>query len=288
LEECLNQASRGAKQRPGARTLAIRVLVGVVLIPVVLLVTHIGGPAYAGFVAVLAALGAFEFTGMAARAGWRPSRLAAIVGSACGVLSFDFGEGALPLLVLTCLVGVVLVERMVRSDREHYFTGVGATLIGAAYSGWLLGYFVWLRHLEPGPGGSGASLVYFVLVITWAYDSVAYLAGSLVGRHKLIPRVSPSKSIEGTVGGLVGATVAGLASQATFAPFFGRAEAAILGLALGVIAQAGDLVESMMKRSMGAKDSSKMIPGHGGFLDRFDSLLFTGPAFYLYLRLAAW
>ncbi|MFZ1946356.1 MAG: phosphatidate cytidylyltransferase [bacterium] len=288
MEECLHEASRDAKQRPTARTLAVRVLVGVVLIPVVLLVTHIGGLAYTGFVAALAALGAYEFTGMAARAGWRPSRPAAVVGSACGVLSFHFGNGALPIHVLTCLVGVVLVERMVRSAREHYLTGVGATLIGAAYAGWLLGYFVWLRRLEPGAAGSGAFLVYFVLVITWAYDSVAYLVGSLVGRHKLLPRVSPSKTVEGTAGGLVGAVVAGLASQATFAPFFGRVEAAILGLALGVIAQAGDLVESMMKRAMGAKDSSNMIPGHGGFLDRFDSLLFAGPAFYLYLRLAAW
>ena len=295
MEECLHPASPGAKRGPGWRTLAVRVLVGVVLVPLVLLLAHVGGPVYVAFVAALAALGAFEFTGMAARAGLRPSRPIAIIGSACGVLAFSFGDAAVPIHVLTCLVAVVLVERMVRSDREHYLAGVGATLIAAVYTGWLLGYFVWLRCLAPaqvgaseaGLLGSGARLVYFVLVVTWTYDSVAYLVGSLAGRHKLVPRVSPSKTVEGTAGGLIGAAVAGLVCAATFAPFFGRLEATVLGLTLGAVAQAGDLVESMIKRALGAKDSSNLIPGHGGFLDRFDSLLFAGPAFYLYLRVVA-
>jgi phosphatidate cytidylyltransferase len=269
-------------------------MVGVVLIPVVLGVTHLGGLVYALFVALLAALGAYEFTAMAQRSGWHPARVLSVVGAAALCLSFHFGRGALPGLVLTALLGLTFLERLARSSKEHYLAGTASTLLGAVYSGWLLGYFIWLRALGADlPGAAegglepGTAFVYLVLIVTWSYDSFAYLAGSLLGKHKLIPKISPSKTVEGMVGGLVGAAAAALVSAATFAPFLGLAEAVALGLGLGVAAQVGDVVESMFKRSAGAKDSSNLIPGHGGFLDRFDSLLFTGPVMYFYVRLIA-
>jgi phosphatidate cytidylyltransferase len=303
LEESQHRENHG-RSRPAGRILAVRVAVGAVLIPVVLGITYLGGVPFALFIGLLAALGSYEFCQMAARAGWQPSRLVGIVGSACLAVAFNFRSGAFPGLVLGALLLVVLAERIVRSTKEQYLTSLSATFMGIIYTGWLLGFFVWLRNLPCGPGSlaragaqacacsafpagrfeCGTLLVYFVLVLTWSYDTFAYLVGSLVGRHKMFGRISPSKTTEGTLAGLCGCVAAALVARATFVPFITPAHAVVLGLLLGVAAQAGDLAESMIKRSTGAKDSSNLIPGHGGFLDRFDSLLFTGPVFYFYVR----
>lgn len=269
-------------------------LVGVVLIPVVLGVTYAGGLVYAIFVGLLAALGSYELLAMASRAGYRPGKVVGILGSAALAFSFDFRNQVLPSLVLSFAIVVVLIERLVRSSKERYMADTSATVWALVYPGWLLGYFVWLRNLAVDTVGAipsgrletGVVLVYLVLIITWSYDSLAYLVGSAVGRHKLFPRISPSKTVEGALGGLAGSVAAALVCKVTLASFLGLGQALLLGVLLGVAAQIGDVVESMFKRSMGAKDSSNLIPGHGGFLDRFDSLLFTGPAFYLFVRIA--
>jgi len=260
---------------------------------VVLALAYAGGWAYAVFVGLLAALGSYELLAMASRPDLRPARVVGIAGSAAVAVSFGWPDHVLPGIVLAAAALVLLVERLVRSTKERYLWEVSLTLLAIVYPGGLLGYFLWLRDAPvmaqgaaPGRIDVGTSLVYFVLILTWSYDSFAYLAGSTLGRHKLFPRISPSKTVEGLVGGLAGAVAAALICRAIFASFLGGAEAALLGAALGIIAQIGDVAESMMKRSTGAKDSSNLIPGHGGFLDRFDSLLFTGPAFYFYVRLA--
>lgn len=291
MEASQHPEGAGRRKRIAGRTLALRTAVGAVLVPLVLAVTYAGGLLFAVFVAVLAALGAFEFTAMAGRAGWHPGRILAVAGAAAVCLSFHLGIGAAPGAVLTGALAVVLVERLTVSSREHYFADVASTILPIVYCGWLLGHFIWLRNPPAGlsdayAGGrldGGTVAVYLALVLTWTYDSAAYLAGSLAGRHKLIPRISPSKTVEGLIGGLAGSALAGLACWATFASFLGGPEAALVGLAIGAVAQLGDIAESMLKRSTGAKDSSNLIPGHGGFLDRFDSLLFTGPAVCLYL-----
>ena len=257
----------------------------------VLGLTYAGGWVYALFVGLLAALGSHELLAMASRSDLRPSRAVGIAGSAAVAVSFSAPDHMIPGLVLAGALLVLLVERLARSTKERYLGEVSLTGLALLYPGALLGYFVWLRSapvVAPvlGQFGAGTRLVYFVLVLTWSYDSFAYLAGSALGRHKLFPKISPSKTVEGLFGGLAGSVVAALVCHATFVPFIGAAEAAALGAGLGIIAQIGDVAESMMKRSTGAKDSSNLIPGHGGFLDRFDSLLFTGPIFYFYVRLA--
>ena len=296
MEESQPQESQRVRRPVSGRTLGIRVLVGAILIPLVLAVTYLGGIVFALFVAILAGLGSYEFYRMASAAGWQASRTVGIVGSICLCLAFHFGRGVLPALVLTAFLLVLLTERIVRSTREQYLSSLAVTLLGAIYSGWLLGFFLWLRNIAGDfPGMSqigrfeiGTLLVYFVLILTWSYDSVAYLVGSLVGRHKLFPRISPSKTTEGTLAGLLGSVAAALISRATFVPFLSYGHAIVLGFLIGVVAQIGDLAESMIKRSTGAKDSSNLIPGHGGILDRFDSLLFAGPVFYLYVRFVLW
>jgi phosphatidate cytidylyltransferase len=297
----LDGSPPGGRPRPEqsgrSRVLLTRVLVGAALIPLVLVVNHLGGLVFAGFVALLAALGCREFYDMFDGVITTRSKLIGIVGSACLCLSFHFGslEGA--CLLVTPLLAVILIESLVRQDRDSYGSAAGIGFMGLMYTGWLLGFFILLRNFGHGTGGAGLAedggpgrgYVLFVLILTWSYDSIAYVGGSFLGRHKLFARISPSKTVEGTCFGLAGCVAAALVSKVTFAGYLDWAQAIIVGVLLGIVAQIGDLVESMVKRSTRTKDSSNLIPGHGGVLDRFDSLLLTGPAFYLYIRaVAAW
>ena len=151
------------------------------------------------------------------------------------------------------------------------------TLFGAIYVGWLLGYAIWLQA-----GAGGPQLVLFLVGVTWAGESAAYLVGSSIGRHRLAPILSPRKTVEGAVAQVIVSVVAALALAAWLLPGCSLARAAGAGVLLGVIGQVGDLAESAIKRSVGTKDTGGLIPGHGGMLDRIDSLLFNAPALYLY------
>ena len=156
------------------------------------------------------------------------------------------------------------------------------TLFGAIYVGWLLGYAIWLQSRVGGP-----QLVLFLVGVTWAGESAAYLVGSSMGRHRLAPILSPRKTVEGAIAQILVSVAAALALAAWLLPACGLAGAAGAGVLLGVIGQVGDLAESAIKRSIGTKDTGGLIPGHGGMLDRIDSLLFNAPALYLY-SLYAW
>jgi phosphatidate cytidylyltransferase len=120
--------------------------------------------------------------------------------------------------------------------------------------------------------------------VTWATDTGAYLCGVAFGRHKLIPRISPKKTVEGAVGGLLAAGLVGWLCAQGITPILTSFAAVTIGMFTGLMAQLGDLVESMIKRDVGIKDSAELIPGHGGVLDRFDSMLFTVPVLYYYFR----
>lgn len=272
--------------------LAKRLGAGAVFIPIVLLVAHRGGLLFACFVALLAALASSEFVNLAYAGGFRTSRFVVILGSAVIAISFYFGKLQTSAIVLTIVVLIVLLERLARVDVGKYVLSVSLTVTGIVYTGWLLGSFILLREfpgdaLKPelaGAGDIGWHLVLLVLILAWCNDSGAYFVGSSIGRRRFMPRVSPSKTVEGTLGGIACCVAAALISRATFASFFGIGEAVGAGVLVGAACVTGDLAESMLKRSTGIKDSSNLIPGHGGLLDRFDSLLFAGPVFYLFAR----
>lgn len=158
-----------------------------------------------------------------------------------------------------------------------------APTVAVAFFGlWYIGGgFFYLPELRSAGNGMGHLLV--AVLTTWAVDVAAFFVGTILGRHKLAPTLSPGKTVEGALGGLA----AGLVVAAVGGHFFGMLPVASLGmgLAVGVAAQLGDLVESSLKRAAGAKDSGSFLPGHGGLLDRFDSLLFVLPVVYWYWRL---
>jgi len=186
-----------------------------------------------------------------------------------------------PELVLVVGVGLIVSAPLWTPGRP-VVESTANTLFGAIYIGLLLGFGIWLHGGADGPG-----LVLFLVGVTWTGESAAYLVGSAVGRHKIAPTLSPRKTVEGAVAQLVVSITAALALGAWLLPWCGLAGAAGAGAVLGVVGQVGDLAESAIKRSIGTKDTGGLIPGHGGVLDRVDSLLFNIPALYFY-SLYAW
>ncbi|MFM8551698.1 MAG: phosphatidate cytidylyltransferase [Nitrospiraceae bacterium] len=181
---------------------------------------------------------------------------------------------------LTTLIAVLTSRLMTPRDIEHGLADSAVLVFGVFYIGLTLGSLLSTRLLP-----DGEWLIFFLFLVTWAGDTGAYYEGSTLGRHKLAPIVSPNKTIEGAIGGLLLAVlVAGLA-RVWFLPSFSLTDclaAATLLTAAGIV---GDLTESVLKRSAGVKDSGGLIPAHGGMLDRLDSLLFAAPAFYFYVTL---
>jgi phosphatidate cytidylyltransferase len=203
------------------------------------------------------------------------------------VLSPHYSSADLLPMVVTGATAVSLVCLLFRPSREKAFNQWAWTIAGALYIGWMLSYWLNLRGLE-----DGRNWVYLAMLTTFANDTSAYFIGRARGTHKLAPAISPAKTQEGAIGGLVGAiagavviaTVLKLISAKSGAPFaFRYWQIIVLGFLVGLFAQVGDLVESLLKRQMGAKESGSLLPGHGGVLDRFDSLIFVGAMVYYYV-----
>ena len=207
-----------------------------------------------------------------------------------GVHAARLGLWVPPISVVGLLIPALLtVVLWWRGSSGKPIAGVASTLFGAWYAGGMLAYAYALRYHPYAIGdAAGALLVFFPVALTWINDTGAYAAGRLIGGPKLMPSVSPGKTVAGAVGA-VAFTIAGtwaythflLAPRAGLGLSFGAA--VLFGAVISLVAQVGDLVESMLKREAGVKDSSSLIPGHGGVLDRVDSLLFTIPVAYVLL-----
>ena len=181
-------------------------------------------------------------------------------------------------LLLTSAVILPLIWLVLRPRKEEAFTSWAWTIAGILYVGWLLSHFVALRGEV-----DGRNWVLFALFTTFASDSAAFFIGRAWGRHHLAPHISPRKTWEGAVAGVLGTITVSLLLVAPLNLPISYGGAALLGLAVSVFGQLGDLVESLLKRNMGVKDSGKAMPGHGGFLDRMDSVVFAGIVVYYYV-----
>ncbi len=269
-------------------SLGLRIVSGILFVPLLVLLARAGGLAFLGFVALEVGLGLVEFYGMMRGKGLRPYPL---LGLLCGMgvlwKAFRPHQSQTDFLV-TAAVLLTLALGLRRPDLRGRVEGMAVTLFGVLYVGWLSAHLVLLRELPwraGTPYGDGAASVLLAFLLTWSCDTGAYAVGRLFGRTRPWTRISPRKSVEGSVGGLAFALAAGLVARAWFAPFLRPADAVALGLLVGVFAQVGDLVESMLKRDAGHGDSSDIIPGHGGILDRFDSLYFAAPLVFYYLKI---
>ena len=270
-----------------------RVLVAIVLIPVVLGCVWAGGPALVTVLALASGLAAWEFYRLAEARGTHALGAPGIVLSALIpvlVHARYLGLWAPPVSWVAMVVPVLLtIALFARGVSGGPMAAVGATLTGVVYTGGMLSFAYALRYHEFVVDARGGTAVLMLpVVVTWLNDSGAYFAGRRWGRAKLMPSVSPGK----TWAGAYGAVVASVLTTWVFAAFIlpswahltlGVPAIIVVGVVLSIAAQVGDLAESMFKREAGVKDSSALIPGHGGVLDRVDSLLFTLPVGYVLL-----
>ena len=188
-------------------------------------------------------------------------------------------EPQLPL-AMVAIATFVLAMRM-RSDADEMLASSVHTLFPVLLVGLGLGFLIGLRGM---PGEDGEDLLMLLFVCVVFADTAAFYVGSRLGRRRMAPTISPRKSWEGAVGGMTASALAGLIAHFWFYQRLPLIHALALGLVLGLAAILGDLTESMIKRATGVKDSSTLLPGHGGLLDRADSLLFAGPVLYYYYR----
>lgn len=284
-----------APARTGMGEFAKRVAFAVVAIPAVIWLVWLGGIALALFLAAISAVAAWEFYRLVIGTGARPLWGHGVIFAALiplGVHARFMDWPVPPMSVLMLLVLELLaVALWVRGAEGKPLEVVGATVLGALYTGGMMAFGYLIRYdrfvIEP---TAGTLLVALPLLLTWGTDTGAMLFGKAFGVRKLLPRVSPGKTIVGAVAGLlVAALLAPLFVTFVLAPYAHLGMrwyvAAAFGAVVSVAGQVGDLVESMLKRQAGVKDSSALIPGHGGALDRVDSLLFTLPVSFVLLDL---
>jgi phosphatidate cytidylyltransferase len=257
-----------------------------VAIPFILFAAAKGGLLFLLFIDGVITIGVLELFGLERAKGAQPNRVLGVLGALALSSAFFFGKSDAVVAVLIVIVVVLLTVELTRKDAGSAISNVGGTFLGVFYLGLSGGALLLIREgagrLSYSESGRVMMLLFMLL---WAMDTVAYFVGRPFGRHKLFPRVSPKKSVEGAIGGLMGALLVAVIGAHTFTAFLPMAHHIALGAIVGIGGQVGDLTESLLKRDAGVKDSSTLLPGHGGILDRFDSLFFAGPLAYLYLKI---
>lgn len=262
-----------------------RVLTSIVLVPVFFAVVWLLPPAYfAGLAIIAAAIGQYELYTMARTRGITPLMITGIVLGSLIVLTFYRPippyRGGLHFWITLCVVAVIVARLFSRRPVDGAFEDIAVTVFGIVYVALLFAFQV---AIHAGPFGK-KWLVFLYLVI-WASDTGAYYIGTAFGKHRLYEKISPKKSIEGLLGGVLASILVAVLCKLWLAPSLGIIEAAILGAVLALAGTVGDLAESLIKRSAGVKDAGTIIPGHGGILDRMDSMLFAAPVLFFYLRM---
>ena len=272
--------------------LAKRIVVSLVAVPLVLGAAYVGRGALGALLGIVSALAAWELFRMAEVGGTRPLAVGIGLAAALPLAVQAWYEGILVVPLSVAAVVVIALAALAiwqRGVDGRPLAAVSVTVFGVLYTGGLLSFAYGLRyHRWTIDAAAGTALLLFPVVLTWASDIGAYCVGRTMGRHKLIPSVSPGKTIEGAVGGLVAtALVAWIYVAFVLRPIAHLSltplAIVLFGVVISVAAQLGDLVESLLKRDAGVKDSSRLIPGHGGVLDRVDSLLFVLPVAFLLL-----
>ncbi len=251
----------------------------IILLPIVILIVMRGGTLLlACLLALLSAIGIAEFYRMALPERRLELWLAPLAGSALIFIPLAGNDKLIFSGIGLLFIGFSLLFLFRVRTIETAAREVAFALLAFLYIPFLLMHLVLLRQTP-----FGVQWLFVIMLIVMTNDSAAYYTGSAFGKHRLYPLVSPKKSIEGAVGGLIGSLCGVLAAKFTFFPQLTFSDAVVTALVIGVVGQTGDLFESLLKRSFGVKDSGTIIPGHGGVLDRMDSILFAAPITYYYV-----
>jgi len=264
-----------------------RIVTGLVFAAIVVVLIWLGGIPFVTAACIIAILAGIEFYRIVKNQGIQPFSWLGIVFSVLLIVNayiqqYNFSflpysqDFILPLL-LTLMTLIPLIWLLFRPNKDKAFINWGWTIAGILYTGWLLSYYIQIRQLENGMGW-----IFMVASCTALCDVGAYAVGSNLGKHAMASSVSPGKTWEGSVGGLLTSILVAVILAIAFKLPLYYWQMVAAGLIIGVFAQIGDLVESLLKRNMHTKDSGSLLPGHGGMLDRIDSHLLVAPiAYYL-------
>jgi phosphatidate cytidylyltransferase len=261
-----------------------RIIVSLIAIPLIVLVSYLGKVPFLLFVVLIGGVSFIEFSKLVNAKDIEINNTIGIL-SVISILANSYFEfiAAYPLIIIITLV--VLIVELFR-NKGSAIINIGSTLLGILYIGLFAGSILMIREFFADSillYNQGGYLIISILATIWMCDSAAFFLGKAFGKHKLFPRVSPKKSIEGAVAGFLFSLITMVAAKELILDFLTITDAVIIGILIGIFGQIGDLVESLIKRDSEVKDSSQLIPGHGGIFDRFDSFLFSSPIVYLYL-----
>jgi len=269
-----------------------RILTALVALPILLYTVWSDIPYFFVAIASIAILLALnEFYNLASKINCRPFAVCGYIAALCVIACFVFDSLVWISALMAALVIASLAIALSRPEEMNKsLASVAATVFGVIYVALLAGFLVGVRVMPDAlanttiPHLSSKLLTMFFAMVMMT-DTGAYYTGRSIGRHKLAPRISPGKTIEGAIGGFITAIITGPLCRLIFFPEIPLLHAALLGAAIGIIGQIGDLAESMLKRGADVKDSGTLLPGHGGMLDRVDSILFCAPLLYYYARI---
>lgn len=259
-----------------------RIIVSVIAIPAIVLACYFGEYYFFAFVIGIGIISYYEFWLFVKNKDINANLIIGII--SVGVIitnSYKSFIGYYPLLI-TILLLLTIIELF--RDKKSAIINLGTSLLGILYFGLFASALLSIREMYQVDYTQGGLLIISIFASIWICDSAAYFGGTALGKHKLIPRVSPNKSWEGAIFGLLFAVIAMVIFKVIGLDFLSWFDVITIGLIVGIIGQIGDLIESLFKRDAGVKDSSALIPGHGGIFDRFDSLLYTAPAVFLYIK----
>jgi phosphatidate cytidylyltransferase len=264
---------------------AARVLVSVIAIPLILVLSCLGGLYFFFFVLLIALISYYEFFSFMKNKKINVNLYFGIIIILFLLLDqyLHFFDLYSSLILAVAFISIIELFRNKGSATEN----LGASILGILYIGLFTSSIIGIREFYPQIGDlyeRGGYLIISILASIWICDSAAYFAGTSFGKHKLFLRVSPKKSWEGSIFGFIFSILTMILAKFIILNFISWTTVIVFGVIIGVIGQIGDLIESLFKRDAGVKDSSSIIPGHGGIFDRFDSLLFSAPVILLYLK----
>jgi phosphatidate cytidylyltransferase len=262
----------------------LRVIVAVITIPIIITAAYLGGIFFLIFVAAITAISYFEFCLMVRHKEISANRTLGLI--AIVILLVNYYRAFIDIYSFLLFFSVILFLIELFRNRGSAILNIGATLLGVFYLGLFGSSIIGIREFYPNVGSlyhRGGYIMISVFAAIWLCDSAAFWAGRKLGKHKLFPRVSPNKSWEGSIFGFLFSVIVLILAKILILDFMSFTDAVIIGIIIGIFGQLGDLIESLIKRDNGVKDSSGLIPGHGGMFDRFDSLFYTSPVILLYL-----